>query len=117
VDQGLDGDQGLTSTHAPAGVQRRLARALHRLPGLRLAVLLSGPVGWLVVAYLGSLAVLLLSAFWSTNSFTGEIVRQPTGDNFKALLTGEVYRTIILRTLLLAVGVTVIDVLLGFPMA
>jgi putative spermidine/putrescine transport system permease protein len=117
VDQGLDGDQGLTSTHAPAGVQRRLARALHRLPGLRLAVLLSGPVGWLVVAYLGSLAVLLLSALWSTNSFTGEIVRQPTGENFKALFTGEVYRAITLRTLLLAVGVTVIDVLLGFPMA
>jgi putative spermidine/putrescine transport system permease protein len=98
-------------------VQRPLARALHRLPGLRLALLLSGPVGWLVVAYLGSLAVLLLSAFWTTNSFTGAIMREPTAGNFQALVSGEVYRTITLRTLLLAVGVTVIDVALGFPMA
>jgi putative spermidine/putrescine transport system permease protein len=99
------------------GALRPLSRALWRRPRLKLALLLSAPVGWLVVAYLGSLAVLLVSAFWSTDSFTGTIVRQPTGDNFKALLEGEVYRAITLRTLGLAVGVTVVDVLLGFPVA
>jgi len=96
---------------------RPLSRALYRLPRLRLALLLSGPVAWLVVAYLGSLAVLLASAFWTTDSFTGAIVRQPTADNFLALLRGSVYRAITLRTLALAAGVTLIDVLLGFPMA
>jgi ABC-type spermidine/putrescine transport system permease subunit I len=96
---------------------RPLSRALYRLPWLRLALLLSGPVAWLVVAYLGSLAVLLASAFWSTDSFTGAITRQPTADNFLALLRGSVYRAITVRTLALAAGVTMIDVLLGFPMA
>ena len=99
------------------GALRPLSRALWRRPRLKLALLLSGPVGWLVVAYLGSLAVLLVSAFWSTDSFTGAIVRQPTADNFTALLRGEVYRAITLRTVGLAVAVTVVDVVLGFPVA
>jgi putative spermidine/putrescine transport system permease protein len=99
------------------GALRPLSRALWRRPRLKLALLLAAPVGWLVVAYLGSLAVLLASALWSTDSFTGAIVRRPTADNFTALLRGEVYRAITLRTLVLAVGVTVADVLLGFPVA
>ncbi|HKQ01104.1 MAG TPA: ABC transporter permease [Actinomycetes bacterium] len=99
------------------GALRPLTRALWRRPRLKLALLLSAPVGWLVVAYLGSLAVLLVSAFWSTDSFTGTIVRQPTTDNFTALLRGEVYRAITLRTVGLAAAVTVIDVVLGFPVA
>jgi len=96
---------------------RPLSRALWRRPRLKLALLLSAPVGWLVVAYLGSLAVLLVSAFWSTDSFTGAIVRQPTADNFTALFRGEVYRAITLRTVALAAAVTVVDVVLGFPVA
>ena len=99
------------------GALRPLSRALWRRPWLKLALLLSAPVGWLVVAYLGSLAVLLVSAFWSTDSFTGAIVRRPTSDNFAALLRGEVYRAITLRTVALAVAVTVVDVVLGFPVA
>ena len=99
------------------GALRPLSRALWRRPRLKLALLLSAPVGWLVVAYLGSLAVLLVSAFWSTDSFTGAIVRRPTADNFTALLRGEVYRAITLRTVGLAVAVTVVDVVLGFPVA
>jgi ABC-type spermidine/putrescine transport system permease subunit I len=102
---------------ASGGVLRPLSRTLWRTPRLKLALLLTGPVGWLVVAYLGSLLVLLASALWTTDSFTGNLVRQPTTANFRALLSGEVYRAITLRTLLLAVGVTVIDVLLGFPIA
>jgi putative spermidine/putrescine transport system permease protein len=99
------------------GALRPLSRALWRRPRLKLALLLSAPVGWLVVAYLGSLAVLLVSAFWSTDSFTGAIVRRPTADNFTALLRGEVYRAITLRTVGLAVAVTAVDVVLGFPVA
>ena len=99
------------------GALRPLSRAPWRRPRLKLALLLSAPVGWLVVAYLGSLAVLLVSAFWSTDSFTGAIVRQPTTDNFTALFRGEVYRAITLRTVGLAVAVTLIDVVLAFPVA
>ena len=52
---------------------------------LQLGLLLSGPLGWLVVAYLGSLAVLFLSAFWQLDDFSGQIVKEPTFDNFRLL--------------------------------
>ncbi len=60
------------------------ARAwLHRHAGVRLAALLAAPMAWLVLAYLGSLAVLLVSSLWTVNSFTGDLIRQPTLDNFR----------------------------------
>src|SRR5690348_308096 len=112
----------MTSTARPARTPgrpliMRLSAALHARPRLRLAGLLSVPLLWLLVAYLGSLAVLLTAAFWSVDSFTGELVKVFTLDNLRTLLTEDVYRTIALRTLGIAVAVTVLDGLLGLPMA
>lgn len=90
---------------------------LHRHPGVRLAGLLSAPLLWLIVAYLGALAVLLVSAFWTVNSFTGEVVREFTLANFRTILAEEVYRTVTLRSLGVAAAVTVICVVLAVPMA
>jgi putative spermidine/putrescine transport system permease protein len=84
---------------------------------LQLGLLLSGPLGWLVVAYLGSLAVLFLSAFWQLDDFSGQIVKQPTFDNFRLLWENDVYRTIALRTIGIAALVTVTDAILAFPIA
>lgn len=84
---------------------------------LRLAALLTPPLLWLGLAYLGSLAVLLLSAFWTTDSFTSDVVHLWNIDNFRTILTDPVYRTITLRTLGVAVAVTLIDALLALPMA
>ena len=50
---------------------RGVQSALHRRPRLRLAGLLAPPMAWLVVAYLGSLLLLFVTAFWTTDSFTG----------------------------------------------
>ncbi|MGW7690128.1 ABC transporter permease [Streptomyces asiaticus] len=84
---------------------------------LRLTALLAPPLLWLTLAYLGSLAILLLSAFWATDSFTSDVVHTWNTDNFHELLTTPVYRTIALRTLTIAAAVTVIDALLALPMA
>ncbi|EXU62380.1 spermidine/putrescine ABC transporter permease [Streptomyces sp. PRh5] len=84
---------------------------------LRLTALLAPPLLWLTLAYLGSLAILLLSAFWATDSFTSDVVHTWNTDNFHELLTTPVYRTIALRTLSIAAAVTVIDALLALPMA
>ena len=51
------------------------------------------PMAWLVLAYLGSLAVLLVSAFWTTNKFTGAVVHTFTSDNIVRVLTDAVFRT------------------------
>ncbi|MCY1142421.1 ABC transporter permease [Actinoplanes sp. Pm04-4] len=83
----------------------------------QLAALLSAPLLWLGVAYLGALAVLFLSAFWTVNGFTGEVVREFTLDNFRTIVTQEVYRNVTLRSLGVAIAVTVICVVLALPMA
>jgi putative spermidine/putrescine transport system permease protein len=72
---------------------------------------------WLGVAYLGALAALFLTSLWSQNAFTGEVERVWTLDNFRTLFTEDVYRTITLRTLGVAVLVTVVDALLAIPIA
>jgi len=69
------------------------------------------------VAYLGSLAVMLAAAFWSVDSFTGELVKVFTLDNLRTLVTEDVYRTIAVRTVGIAAAVTLLDVLLAVPMA
>jgi putative spermidine/putrescine transport system permease protein len=104
----------MSSTTPPV---RRITGLFHRHPRLRLAALLSAPMAWLVLAYLGSLAVLLVSAFWTTDDYTSQIVHTWTTDNFHALTSEPVYRTVALRTLGIAVAVTVIDILIAFPMA
>jgi putative spermidine/putrescine transport system permease protein len=104
-------------TVPPSSPARRLAAALHRRPRLRLGLLLAGPVGWLVVAYLGSLAILFLNSVWTRDPFTGLVIRQPTLDNFVEVATNPLYRTVTLRTVGMAIAVTLTCVVLAFPVA
>jgi len=80
-------------------------------------LLLAGPIGWLVIAYLGSLAVLFLAAFWQLDTFSGKVVHSYGLQNFETLIREDVYRSIVLRTVLIAAAVTVTDALLAFPIA
>ena len=102
---GVDGDQGL----------RRIS--LHGRPRLQLGLLLSGPLGWLGVAYLGSLVVLFAAAFWHLDSFSGEVVKGFSFQNFQTLWESDVYRKIAGRTVAIAAAVTVTDALIAFPIA
>lgn len=97
--------------------RRRLSARLTRSPRTRLALLLSAPLLWLGLAYLGALAALLLTALWSTNTFTGAIERVWTLDNIRTVLTDSVYRTVTIRTIGVAALVTVIDAVLALPVA
>ena len=90
---------------------------LHKRPRVRLAALLAAPLFWLVIAYLGSLATLLVTAFFTTDSFTGDIIRRINLENFQELLTNPSYRNVVLRTLGIAIAVTVICTFLAIPMA
>jgi putative spermidine/putrescine transport system permease protein len=103
------------SARKPAS--RRLAGFLYRRPRLQLSLLLSGPVGWLVIAYLGSLAVLFVASLWQLDDFSGEIVQDPGLQNFQELIETPVYRNIVGRTVLIAALVTITDAILAFPIA
>jgi putative spermidine/putrescine transport system permease protein len=107
-----------TTAEAPrVPARRRLAGTLWRHPKLQLGLLLAGPIGWLVIAYLGSLAVLFAAAFWHLDTFTGEVVQGFSLDNFQTLIEKDVYRSIVTRTALIAAAVTVTDAILAFPIA
>ena len=101
----------------PTSQAVRTSSWLHRSPRVRLAGLLAAPLTWLVLAYLGSLAFMFETALWSTDSFTGALVRKVTWDNFHTLVTQPVYRRVALRTVGVAAPVTVIDAVLALPMA
>jgi putative spermidine/putrescine transport system permease protein len=101
----------------PPSLARRLAAGLYRRPRLQLGLLLSGPLGWLLIAYIGSLAVLAVSAFWRLDPFSGNIVTEPTLKNFQDLIGSDVYRTVAFRTIGFAALVTITDVVLAFPIA
>jgi len=82
-----------------------------------LAFLLVPPLAWLIIAYLGSLAVLMVSAFWTTNSFTGAVVHKFTTANLVRVLTDDVFRAVTIRTVGVAAAVTILCAVLAVPLA
>ena len=50
---------------------------LYRHPRLQLAALLAAPLGWLVIAYLGSLVLFLITSFWHVDAFSGNVDHDP----------------------------------------
>jgi putative spermidine/putrescine transport system permease protein len=99
------------------GPVRRLAIWFYRRPRVQVAALLSTPLAWLGIVYLGSLSILLLNAFWEQDAFTGRVIHNFSLEAFRTLFTVEVYRTIAVRTVAVAVAVTLTDALLALPIA
>jgi len=83
----------------------------------QLVLLLTPPVGWFAIVYLGSLAVLLVSAFWYLDPATSAVRHDFSLRNFELLIESPVYRTVALRTVGVAALVTVVDMLIAFPIA
>jgi putative spermidine/putrescine transport system permease protein len=84
---------------------------------VRLGALLSTPVAWLVVAYLGSLVALILTSFNTIDPFTTQIVRGFNLTNFHDILTTPVYRQVAIRSVVVAATVTVVDGVIAVPLA
>jgi putative spermidine/putrescine transport system permease protein len=103
-------------TRAKSGGPRALHSSALARSRWRTAFLLSPPLLWFLVIYISSLVLMLVTSFWSVNSFTGNIDHQLTGANF-AQITSGAYVTIIERTVLLAALVTITDAIVAFPFA
>ena len=85
--------------------------------GCRLGALLAGPVGWLVIRYLGSLVVLLIAAFWSVDALSGEIDPRAHPRQLQGAVRAARLSRVALRTIGIAAAATVTDALLAFPIA
>ncbi len=101
----------------PRTGNRRVSAALHRSPRLRLAGLLTAPAAWLILVYIAALAALLITALWTVDTFTGKVSTTWTFDNILTVTTDPVYQAITLRTLRIAVVVTLIDMVIALPIA
>jgi len=94
----------------------RVSTALHRRPGLVLALLLAPPLAWMGVVYLGSLLALVVQSFFHLDDFSGVVVRRLTLATYRDLFT-PAHGDIVRRTALMAAAVTLADAVLAFPLA
>jgi putative spermidine/putrescine transport system permease protein len=99
-----------------ADVLRRASDILVTRHGFYLLLLLTPPLLWLGIVYLGSLFALLAQSFFSVDEFSGTIVREPTLKTY-----GELFHPanldIILRTISVATVVTLLAAVVAFPIA
>jgi putative spermidine/putrescine transport system permease protein len=101
---------------ASPSLVRRVSNALYLHPRLLLLLLLTPPLLWLGIIYLGSLLSLLLQSFFYIDSFSGTIVHEFSLDTYRQLFTranGDIF----LRTILMAATVTVAAAMIAFPIA
>ena len=103
--------------HPRDTVARRGSVFLSGHPRVRLSLLLSAPLFWLGLVYIAALAALLVTALWTVDSFTGQISQTWTLDNIIAVVTGSLYQTVTLRTVGVAVLVTIVDIVIALPIA
>jgi putative spermidine/putrescine transport system permease protein len=78
---------------------------------------LSAPLAWLLVVYVGSLALLVVSAFFKLDDFTGKPTTELTTDNIVEAFTQGEYVSLVARSVGVAIAATVICFLLAMPTA
>ncbi|MCY1226487.1 Inner membrane ABC transporter permease protein YdcU [compost metagenome] len=99
-----------------SGPLRGLSNLLYRRSTLYLLLLLTPPLLWFGVVYIGSLFALLWQSFYTFDDFTMAVTPELTLANYAALFNPANY-DIILRTLTMAIAVSLASAVLAFPIA
>ena len=102
---------------AVAGASKGLSSFLRARPRAGLVATITAPLAWLVVVYLGSLAMLVVSAFYQLDEFTGKSNGQFSFENITVVVTKGVYRSLMLRSVMVATAVTVLCLFIALPVA
>jgi putative spermidine/putrescine transport system permease protein len=106
----------MTAIIPQRGLADRLTATFWRKPNLLLALLITPPLIWLGVVYLGALAALLLQSFYSIDEFSGVVNTDITLKTYGELLRPSNF-DIILRTLFMSAAVTIGCAIIAFPIA
>jgi putative spermidine/putrescine transport system permease protein len=96
--------------------KRPLSTYLHKRPNTRLFALLALPMTWLVGVYIISLTLLLVTAFWFIDPFTSKVIPGFTIENFVNIFTVPAYFATSIRTLAIAMAVTVVCIAFAIPL-
>ncbi|MDP2679207.1 MAG: ABC transporter permease [Rhodoferax sp.] len=97
-------------------VSRKLSNVLYQRRNLTLLLMLTPPLLWFGVVYVGSLLTLLGQSIFTFDDMAMSVVAELTADNFRNLMV-PANLDIVLRTLGMALAVTLGTTLIGFPMA
>jgi putative spermidine/putrescine transport system permease protein len=81
------------------------------------AALLGLPALYFAVLYLAAIGALLITAFWTVDDLSGDLIPGLSFGNFAVLLNDPIYRRIALRTIVIATVVTLTDAVLAWPFA
>jgi len=98
-------------------VLRAASRFLHGRNAFYVSLLLLPPLLWLGTVYLGSLFTLLAQSFYAIDEFTARVVPELTLKTYRQLFTQPANVDIVVRTLLMAIAVTLACGVIAFPVA
>lgn len=107
-----------TTNSQPRSVRRSrpVSSYLLRRPKLRLLSLLALPMTWIIGVYIFSLFLLLITAFWNVDPFTSLVSPGFNLENFSLVLTNPSYIATSVRTLLIALTVTLVCIMFAVPL-
>jgi len=94
----------------------RLSTYFYLRPKIVLALLLTPPLMWFLVIYIGSLISMLINSFFYLDGFTGKVVHEFTLRTYAKLLDPTNLQ-IFSRTTVMAASVTLACVVIAFPLA
>jgi putative spermidine/putrescine transport system permease protein len=98
-------------------VLRSVSTFFQRRNAFYVSLLLVPPLMWMGTVYLGSLFTLLAQSFYAIDEFTARIVPELTLATYRQLFTQPANVDIVVRTVLMAVAVTVASAVIAFPVA
>jgi len=98
-------------------MSNKVKKYMQQRPTARAAFLLSLPLLWLLLIYIGSLLALFITSIWKIDTFTSKIIRQFTLQNFIDIFSDRAYFNVTVRTLFVAICVTIICAVIAIPMA
>ncbi len=102
---------------APAGPARRLGRTFTRHPWLGLVSTVTAPVAWLLVVYIGALALLVVTAFFKLDEASQKPTSELTFDNLNTAFTTSTFIWTVVRSVGVALAVTLLCLAIALPMS
>jgi putative spermidine/putrescine transport system permease protein len=96
---------------------RGVNRVFRRRRGLAVTALIGPAVAWLLFIYIGSLVLLVISAFFEIDGFTSEPTSEFTLDNVRRAFTTRSFLDVVVRSVAIAVSVTVVCLAIALPVA
>ncbi len=94
-----------------------MSRFWNSRPRLSLFALLTPPLAWLLLVYVGSLLLLVATAFFTLDPFTQEVETTFTTENLKTAFTTSTFLRTVGRSVFVALAVTVICLAIALPLA